>query len=151
MKIRILCRVITFDQKNGTILLVRNKGVNWWCAPGGGWDYSKEGIVECAEREVFEETGIKVRAGNLLYAQTLFIKKQNSTWLEHFWLAIPENSTLVPKDHIDRFGLVDEAKWVNQKEIKDMMVYPKILKKEFWDNLGRYLRDKNRYIGHFIL
>jgi 8-oxo-dGTP pyrophosphatase MutT (NUDIX family) len=96
-ELRVLCRVVTYDPATHSILLVRNRDQKWWCAPGGGWDHAQETILECAKREAFEETGVQVNIVKLLYVQTLHIKKQNSIWLEQFWLAEPpERKTPFP-------------------------------------------------------
>ena len=34
-----------------------------WCVPGGGLELG-ETVAECAAREVFEETGVKIRTEN---------------------------------------------------------------------------------------
>lgn len=150
--LRVLSRVITYDASNQSILLVRNKNQKWWCAPGGGWDYEKETIIECAEREVFEETGIKVNILKFLYVQTLNITEQDSVWLEQFWLAEPISNTKIIKDHIDKFGVVDEARWFNFIELQDLVVYPKNIKENFFINdLKKSINEDNRYIGHFVL
>lgn len=148
--LRVLCRVVTYDSITYSILLVRNRGQKWWCAPGGGWDYTQETIFECAKREALEESGVQVNILKLLYVQTLDIKKQNSTWLEQFWLAEPVGSTEIPQGHIDQFGVVDEARWFNQAEVETITVYPEVLKNTFWNIVTGVIQEKDRYLGHFI-
>ena len=149
--LRVLCRVITYDPTTNSILLVRNRDQKWWCAPGGGWDHAQETILECAKREVFEETSVQVNIEKLLYVQTLHIKNQDSIWLEQFWLAEPAGSAEVPQEHIDQHGVVDEARWFNKEEVQAITVYPEVLKNAFWDAVGDVLRGKDRYLGHFVL
>ena len=132
-ELRVLCRVVTYDPATHSILLVRNRGQKWWCAPGGGWDYAQETMLECAKREALEETSVRVNIAKLLYVQTLYIKKQDSTWLEQFWLAEPAGSVEIPQGHIDQHCVVDEARWFNQPEAQSITVYPEILKNAFWD------------------
>ena len=61
MNLRVVTRVITYDSENQQVLLVKNHDQDYWYPPGGGWEYDKENIIECAEREVYEETGLKVK------------------------------------------------------------------------------------------
>ena len=150
-KLRVLCRAITYDFDNHSILLVRNLDQSWWYVPGGGWTYGKESIIECASREVFEETGIKVNVLKLFYVQTIFIKEKNSTWLEMFWLAIPTGSREIPKDHVDEFGLVTEARWFNKLDLEKIVIYPEVIKENFWKNIFSVTEEDDRYVGHFEL
>lgn len=150
-ELRILCRVITYNPATHLVLLVRNRGQKWWCAPGGGWDHAQETILECAKREALEETGVRVNIIKLLYVQTLHIKKQDSTWLEQFWLAEPVGNTEVPQGHIDEHGVVDEARWFSKEVVRDITVYPEVLKNTFWDVVADVIQEKDRYLGHFVL
>lgn len=149
--LRVLCRVVTYDPATCSILLVRNRGQKWWCAPGGGWEHTQETILECARREVLEEAGVQANILKLLYVQTLHIKKQDDTWLEQFWLAEPTGNTEVPQGHIDQHGVVDEARWFNKEEVRTITVYPEVLRTTFWDTITSTLQEKNRYLGHFAL
>jgi len=150
-ELRILCRVVTYDPATRSILLVRNRGQKWWCAPGGGWDHAQETILECARREALEETGIQVNVLKFLYAQTLNIKKQNSVWLEQFWLAEPAGDVEIPHGHIDQHGVVDEARWFTRAEMQAITIYPEVLKSAFWGIVDDLLQKDNRYLGHFVL
>lgn len=150
-KLRILCRVVTYNSTTRSILLIRNHGQKWWCVPGGGWNYTQETILECAKREVLEETGVQVNILKFLYVQTLNIKKQNSVWLEQFWLAEPVDGKEIPRGHVDQYGIVDEARWFTQSEMKTIRVYPEVLKDAFWEIVDELLQERNRYLGHFVL
>ena len=150
-ELRVLCRVVTYNPETKSILLVRNRGQKWWCAPGGGWDYEKETLIECATREVFEEVGVRVDIQKLLFTQTLYIKKQDSSWLENFWLARPTGSVEIPQGHIDHYGVVDEARWFQHSELQAITAYPDVLKNSFWETLEDVQREANRYLGHSIL
>ncbi len=150
-QLRVLCRVVTYNLETCSILLVRNRGQEWWCAPGGGWDYTRETILQCGTREMLEETGVRVSIVRLLYLQTLYIEKQDNTQLEQFWLAKPIGRTEIPHGHIDQFGIVEEARWFNSLEIQAITVYPEILKKSFWDAVTGIIQEENRYLGHSIL
>lgn len=150
-ELRILCRVVTYDPATHSILLVRNRGQKWWCAPGGGWNHTQETILECARREALEETGVQVNILKFLFVQTLNIKKQDSVWLEQFWLAEPVGGAEIPQGHIDQYGVVDEARWFTRTEMQAITVYPEVLKNTFWEIVNGLLQEKDLYLGHFVL
>ncbi len=148
-QLRVLCRVVTYDFSKDSILLVRNHAQKWWCAPGGGWDYGNETIIECAERETLEETGLRVKVTKFLFVQTLFIKAQNSTWLEHFWLAEPIGNTEFPKGHKDTYGTVNEAHWFRESELRNLRAYPEVLRQKIWESIKKISQEESSYLGHF--
>lgn len=63
-KIRVGCSAAIFDEQ-GRILLTRRADNGQWCLPGGGME-SGESAAEACEREVFEETGLRVRVKRLV-------------------------------------------------------------------------------------
>jgi 8-oxo-dGTP pyrophosphatase MutT (NUDIX family) len=63
-KIRLGCSAAIFDQ-DGRILLTRRTDNGQWCLPGGRME-SGESAAEACEREVWEETGLKVRVKRLV-------------------------------------------------------------------------------------
>ena len=58
-KIRLGCSAAIFD-KDGRVLLTKRQDNGQWCLPSGGVEPG-ESVAEGCEREVFEETGLKVR------------------------------------------------------------------------------------------
>jgi ADP-ribose pyrophosphatase YjhB (NUDIX family) len=63
-KLRLGCSAAIFDEQ-GRILLTRRTDNGQWCLPGGGVE-SGESVAEACEREVLEETGLKVRVKRLV-------------------------------------------------------------------------------------
>jgi len=61
-------RVAAVVVKNGRILLVEHtkNGRKYWLIPGGGLERG-ETLFACAEREVFEETGVRINAGDAVF------------------------------------------------------------------------------------
>ena len=148
MNIRILSRVVVYDQPNKKILLVKNKGTNFWYAPGGGWEHEKENILQCAEREVVEEVGLKTNIKRLLYAQE-FHATEDTIFFEIFWLAVPKEGTEIDESHmdLDPNGQVETAKWFSKEDVQELKVFPKRLKNTFWENVERLLEDEDPFIG----
>jgi len=58
-KIRLGCSAAIFDE-HGRVLLTKRQDNGQWCLPSGGVEPG-ESVAEGCEREVFEETGLKVR------------------------------------------------------------------------------------------
>lgn len=147
MKIRHVTRVIIYDAGNNKVLLVKHRDQDFWYPPGGGWEYDKESIVECAEREVLEETGLKVKILRLLYVQE-FHGVPDSISLETIWLARPAGETKLNDLHIghDVDGRVDLAKWFSKDELQTVKVFPKRLQSTFWQNIDLFLQDENPFI-----
>jgi len=148
MNIRILSRVVVYDQKENKILLVKNKGTNFWYAPGGGWEHEKENILQCAEREVVEEVGLEVDIKRLLYAQE-FHATEDTIFFEMFWLAVPKEGSEIDEAHIDLDpnGQVETAMWYSKEELQELKVFPKRLKSTFWESISRMLEDEDPFIG----
>jgi len=58
-KIRLGCSAAIFD-KQGRVLLTKRQDNGQWCLPSGGLEPG-ESVAEGCEREVFEETGLRVK------------------------------------------------------------------------------------------
>lgn len=63
-KLRLGCSAAIFDEQ-GRIFLTRRADNGQWCLPGGGME-SGESVTEACEREVWEETGLRVRVKRLV-------------------------------------------------------------------------------------
>ena len=63
-KLRLGCSAAIFDEQ-GRIFLTRRADNGQWCLPGGGME-SGESAAEACVREVWEETGLRVRVKRLV-------------------------------------------------------------------------------------
>jgi 8-oxo-dGTP diphosphatase len=72
-KLRVRVCGICFD--GDSMLLVKHEPMGemgvLWAPPGGGMTYG-ETAVECLEREILEESGLKVKTGKLLFVNEYF-------------------------------------------------------------------------------
>lgn len=79
MKQRPYVGVAAIVIKNGKVLLGKRKnshGAGTWQFPGGHLEFN-ESVEDCARREVFEETGIKIKNVRLgPYTNDIFIDEQ---------------------------------------------------------------------------
>ena len=148
MKIKLVARVVTYDKDNKKILLVKNKGMGFWYPPGGGWEYESENILECAKREVHEETGLHVDIKKMLYVQE-FHESPETIFFETFWLAELSHEQSLDKNHVDLDpnGAVEFAQWFTKDETGDIKIFPKRLKNTFWDNIASILASEDPFIG----
>lgn len=64
-ELRVGCSATLFDEIRQKVLLTQRADNGHWCLPGGHME-SGESAAEACEREVWEETGLKVRAKRLL-------------------------------------------------------------------------------------
>jgi 8-oxo-dGTP pyrophosphatase MutT (NUDIX family) len=63
-KLRLGCSASIFDEQ-GRVFLTRRADNGQWCLPGGGME-AGESVAEACEREVWEETGLRVRVKRLV-------------------------------------------------------------------------------------
>ncbi len=130
---RISAGAIVEDQ--GRVLLVRHvvpRRYDFWVAPGGGVK-GEESYEEAAAREVWEESGLKVKIGRLLYIEDLvnpecrFVK---------FWFTGHLIGGTFDVTHSEaRAEHVVEAGWLKPEELLGKAVFPEVL-------TGRYTADK---------
>jgi ADP-ribose pyrophosphatase YjhB (NUDIX family) len=64
-ELRLGCSATIFDSKREKVLLTRRADNGRWCLPGGHAE-AGESVAEACEREVLEETGLKVRVTRLV-------------------------------------------------------------------------------------
>ncbi len=63
--LRVGSAAVIFDQRREKVLLTRRTDNGQWCLPGGGMEPGESGAENCI-REVFEETGLRVRIVRLI-------------------------------------------------------------------------------------
>ena len=64
-ELRVGCSATIFDENRRKILLTQRTDNGRWCLPGGRME-SGESAAEACEREVWEETGLRVRVKRLI-------------------------------------------------------------------------------------
>ncbi len=64
-QLRLGCSAVLFDETRQKVLLTQRTDNGRWCLPGGAME-AGESAAEACEREVWEETGLKVRVTRLL-------------------------------------------------------------------------------------
>lgn len=121
-QLRVGCSATIFDEKREKVLLTQRMDNGRWCLPGGHME-SGESAAETCEREVLEETGLKVRAVRLLgvYSnpdQLVIYKDGNKAFFVvlNFEAQVLEG-TLGLSDETTAFG------WFSLAEMETMLIH----------------------------
>jgi 8-oxo-dGTP diphosphatase len=116
---------------------------NFWVPPGGSLE-GEESILECAQRETLEETGLQVQVDRIVYIQEFL--EQDRHFCKFFLLAQITGGMLnLAGRRVDESFLVD-ARFFSRAELRGKTAYPSILHDQFWQDL----RDGfpvTRYLG----
>jgi 8-oxo-dGTP diphosphatase len=133
MKHRISAGVLAL--RDSRILLVRHFRPgkhDFWCGPGGGVEDAEE-LHVAAEREAFEETGIRVRAHSLAYIDELI---DTSGRAVKFWfLADYLSGEINISNNPAPDETIIEAGWFARNAPPQGHVFPEILRDRFWVDL----------------
>ncbi|MCC7245223.1 MAG: NUDIX hydrolase [Saprospiraceae bacterium] len=134
-------RVVGILRQNNEILLVEQEkprtGDRIWGMPGGGLEPTDEDIYRGVEREVFEETGVRVRAGQIRFVSeyTNTRMMQVTIWIECHpfegdMFTEPTMAYVREDDYIRDLG------WWSRDAFPPHYLRSSALKKdEFWDGL----------------
>jgi len=121
-QLRVGCSATIFDETREKVLLTQRADNGRWCLPGGHME-SGESAAETCEREVLEETGLKVRATKLLgvYSnpdQLVIYKDGNKAFFVvlNFEAQVLEG-TLGLSDETTAFG------WFSLAEMETMLIH----------------------------
>lgn len=112
------------------ILLVHHSGFNRWVQPGGHID-NDETPEETVVREVYEETGVRIKLlGNRFpreddFIRPLGIQKNRGTsgdlHIDIIYAAVPLSLDDIEEDEeVDKFG------WFSREELDDLNIFPDI-------------------------
>lgn len=85
----------------------------YWIVPGGHVEFG-ETLEEAAQREIQEETGIKIQIQKLLHHHEAIFPEYNYHTIIFFFLAKPVQTEIILEEK------VLEGKFFSKKEIKDL-------------------------------
>ena len=133
MKHRISAGVLALRDER--ILLVRHfrPGIHdFWAGPGGGVEGGEE-LSAAAEREAFEETGLRVRAGALAYIDEIVDPIDRTV---KFWFLADYVSGDIDVSANPAEGeAISEAGWFARDALPAGHVFPEVLRDRFWDDV----------------
>ena len=123
------------------ILLVRHKkegAYDFLVAPGGGVQGS-ESVFDAAKREVLEETSIDVEPGKMAYVEELYNPELR---LLKVWVLCDYRSGTphVAESETAREHIV-EAGWFDRKELIDRILFPEVLRNDFWNDFKNGFKE----------
>ncbi|WP_214801702.1 NUDIX domain-containing protein [Exiguobacterium sp. s194] len=87
-----------------------------WELVGGKLDFG-ETLEQSLEREVFEETGLRVTIQHLLYATTFLTDSNRQVVLMTYWAHPVATTITLSEEHSD-------ARWVTADEARQMLLQP---------------------------
>lgn len=126
--IEVTARALVVDQNR--LLLVSNDG-DYWYAPGGRLEPG-ETLLECTAREVAEETGLSVKATDLLHVAEFVELARARHKVECYFLATLQDGEL-RSDWVDLGGPVGFREFMTRDEIQRRgNVYPGFLGEGTW-------------------
>jgi 8-oxo-dGTP diphosphatase len=117
---------------NNKILVVRynnSSGKTYLVCPGGGVN-GDEGLPQAAVREVKEETGIEVVPNKILCVEDLCWRDYR---LVKVWFLCLMDGGQLERTQGAIAETIIEAKWYTKEELKNEVVYPRIIMESDWD------------------
>ena len=105
---------------------------DFWVPPGGGAE-GEESLIDCVERECFEETGLRVRALKFVYVEEFI--DEGRRICKHWILCELIGGDINFRHATDEErGVLIEAGFVSQFEIASLNVYPRLMRDQFWSD-----------------
>jgi len=129
---RVAVGVIVF--RDGAVLMVRRgkpPAEGFWAIPGGSIELG-ETLIEAAEREIREEAGIVIRAGEPVYAFDTVIRDEADR-IRYHYVIVDLIGEYVSGD-LRAGDDARDARWLSPDELKTLAISPvtlKVLKQHF--------------------
>jgi len=152
MKHRI--RVAILLKKDSNILLVKHvdpvSQSTWWVPPGGGLENGDDSIFDCAIRETKEETNLDVEIQDIKYIREYLDTKNQTLNIEIFLNGKIIGGKISLKNIAGNGAdedYIKDVSWLAQEDLQDKIVYPEILKDNFWTNQSNNISYLGRQIN----
>ena len=151
MRHRVRAAVLIVEDDH--ILLVKhvhpNTGAVWWIPPGGGVEDGDSSLFDCARREAFEETGLDVELGRIVYIRE-FVDTENDTYHLELFLNCTGRSGKLTLKNIHGAGpdehFIKDVRWIHKDDLQNFVVYPDILTGKLWPDVAEGY-PQTRYLG----
>ena len=141
MRHRIRAAGLLIDQDR--ILMVNENDGEWsyWVPPGGGFEDKDGNTRNTVKREVWEETGLSVTVGELLFVREFCETSRGIYHFEQFYMVDHWQGEVSLKnlEGLDEeVRSISQARWLTQRELADVEVFPPQLKDMLWGKLDRH-------------
>lgn len=138
-------RVAVIDEEGRLLMVCQQHGEREiWMLPGGGIERG-ETALEAAEREVFEETGLRVTVGDLIWHVEEVSPKRGQRFVNYFLAKIIGGNMELGTDPelYEEGQVLIQVRFMNQKEIDSIeYLHPPFLKKEIWDVIENWQKGR---------
>jgi len=145
MTIRVGAGAIVVRDRKLLVVHLHSPGkLDLWIPPGGGMEPG-EGAFACAERECFEETGLRVRAQRVVYVDEILDPVHHHI---KFWVLCeaedgePHTGNCVP----DEKNELAAACFLSREELAGRKIASSLLRESFWSDFDAGFPDC-KYLG----
>ena len=142
---RLRVRVGVIVVHGGKVLLARqhvSQGQDFWVLPGGGLKKA-EGLLDCARREIAEETGLEIEPLRLLYAGDFF--KGEKHVVDTFWLA-----RVVGGELKRRAEEIDSLQFFEAERLAELDMRPRAIGELLSRGLREGFGSETVYLGKYF-
>jgi len=142
---RLRVRVGVIVVHEGKVLLARqhvSQGQDFWVLPGGGLKKA-EGLLDCARREIAEETGLEIEPLRLLYAGDFF--KGEKHVVDTFWLA-----RVVGGELKRRAEEIDSLQFFEAERLAELDMRPRAIGELLSRGLREGFGSETVYLGKYF-
>jgi 8-oxo-dGTP diphosphatase len=129
---------------DGKVLLAKqhvSQGQDFWIVPGGGLK-KDEGLLDCARREIAEETGLAIEPIRLLYIGDFF--KADQHVVDTFWLA-----KVVGGELRRRAGEIDSLRFFDVERLGSVAIKPPAMAERFLIDFQQGFGSETVYLGKY--
>src|SRR5215211_1129856 len=145
-------RVAAVVARDGSLLLVRHQKPDrdpYWVLPGGRLEPG-ETIPECAEREIFEETGLSSRFSGLLYVSEFLREGRHTVDITVCMVPEGDEEAVLGTDPEVAAGsepTLRELRWVGEDELRGIKLLPGSIKARLLEDATGGWTANRIYIG----
>ncbi len=150
--VNVRVRVGVLILNDNKILLVEHQknGVSYWLIPGGGLDFG-ETVVQCAKREVKEETNLDIDLGRFLFSSESIAPDGSRHVVNLFFLGHIENSC-IQELRVGEEERLKSVSFIDINELDTIELHPPFgqqLKRMLLDGLTEENSRSEQYLGNF--